>query len=496
MIGAMTPCIASARPAMPLDAAACWQALRARDARFDGRFFVGVTSTGIYCRPVCRVRTPAAPNCRFFASAALAEAQGFRPCLRCRPELAPGLSRCDIEPVLARAAARLMDEQPALSPARLAARVGVTDRHLRRVFRDEFGVSPGEYARTHRLLTAKRLLTDTRLPVAEVAHASGFRSARRLEASFGARYGLTPSAVRRSTAAGRAHPPADDAPGFDLAYRPPYDWPWLLGFLAARSVAGVERVDGDRYRRTLRIEAADDRAAAAGWIEVLPSARAHALRVRVDPSLIAALPQVLERIRRLLDLACAPDEVAAALGSLAEGRPGIRLPGAVDGFELAVRAILGQQVTVRAAHTLAGRIVALLGTPIETPFDAVTHLFPSAAVVAQVEPSRLAALGIVSQRARAIVGLAREVADGRLRLDAAAEPQATIEALCALPGIGDWTAQYVAMRALAWPDAFPATDLGVLKALGVTTRRAAIERAQAWRPWRAYAVMHLWSRPA
>jgi AraC family transcriptional regulator of adaptative response / DNA-3-methyladenine glycosylase II len=429
-----------------------------------------------------------------------AEADGFRPCLRCRPELAPGLSRCDIEPVLARAAARLLDEQPALSPPRLAARVGVTDRHLRRVFRDEFGVGPAEYARTQRLLAAKRLLTDTRLPVAEVARAAGFSSARRLEATFGARYGLTPSALRRRALAAPSADAVGQAPGFDLAYRPPLDWDRLLGFLERRCVAGVEHVEQGRYRRAMRVPTVDGRAWLAGWIEARPSTRPNALRVAVDPRLLPALPQALQRLRRLFDLCCDPIEIAAVLGPLAAPCPGLRLPGAVDGFELAVRAVLGQQVSVRAAHTLAGRVAALLGEPIVTPFDGVARLFPTAAAMADVDPARLAALGIVPQRARAIVALARAAAEGRVALDPPADPRVTVAALRALPGIGDWTAQYVAMRALAWPDAFPAADLGVLAALGDGGRRAtpreAIARAEAWRPWRAYAVMHLWSRPA
>lgn len=500
----------------PLDDTVCHRALRSRDARFDGRFFVGVTTTGIYCRPVCRARTPAPANCRFFATAALAEANGFRPCRRCRPELAPGLARIDSEVTLARAAARLIDEQPALTTARLAARLGVSQRHLRRLFHDEFGVRPIEYIQTCRLLTAKRLLTDTQLPVSEIADRAGFSSARRLHASFVQRYGLSPSALRpsrrgavprdaaapdRGESAGAAGPGGPSAHAgsmralaCDLAYVPPYDWPWMLEFLRRRSVAGVEEVAAGRYRRTLRLADACGQAH-VGWVEVIPAPGAAALRVLIDARLMPVLQPTLACMRRLLDLACDPARIGAALGPLATARPGIRLPGCADGFELAVRGILGQQVSVRAAHTLAGRIVARFGANVETPFAALIHTFPAAGVIAGTEPATLVELGILAQRARAIVALAQALESGRLDLGPAADPAATVAALQTLPGIGEWTAQYVAMRALSWPDAFPATDLGVMQALATRSRREVLARAEAWRPWRAYAVMHLWSRP-
>lgn len=497
---------------MPLDDMVCHRALRSRDPRFDGRFFVGVTTTGIYCRPVCPARTPAAANCRFFVTAALAEAHGFRPCLRCRPELAPGLARVDSEATLARAAARLIDEQPALTTARLAARLGVSQRHLRRLFRDEFGVRPIEYVQTCRLLAAKRLLTDTQLPVAEIADRAGFASARRLHALFTQRYGLSPSALRPSrrgalhrdaavvdrdsTGAGGlpTHPGSTRALACDLAYVPPYDWPWVLEFLQRRSVTGVEEVAVDRYRRTLRLADTCGQAH-VGWVEVMPAPGAAALRVLIDAQLMPVLQPTLACMRHLLDLACDPARIGAVLGSMAAARPGIRLPGCADGFELAVRGILGQQVSVRAAHTLAGRIVARFGARVDTPFAALTHTFPAAAVIADTDPATLTELGILAQRARAIVALAQALVSGRLDLGPAADPAATVETLQALPGIGEWTAQYVAMRALGWPDAFPATDLGVMQALAVRSRREVLARAEAWRPWRAYAVMHLWSRP-
>ncbi|HEX4781761.1 MAG TPA: AlkA N-terminal domain-containing protein, partial [Usitatibacter sp.] len=362
---------------MLLDDDQCYRALRTHDARFDGRFFVGVGTTRIYCRPVCTARPPRRENCRFFPSAAAAESQGFRPCLRCRPELAPGYAVIDANRRLARAAAGLI-EDGSLGEARLpdlAAKLGVTDRHLRRVFQEEFGVAPIEYAQTQRLLLAKRLLTDTALPVTEVAMASGFASLRRFNDLFRKRYRMTPGALRRSAGDRDAATLA-----FDLAYRPPYDWDAMLSFLDRRAVAGVEAVEGARYLRTVRAER--DGKEFAGFIEVAPSRRRAALRVVVSASLARAIPGVLARVKHLLDLACHPEEIEQALGELAADHPGLRLPGAMDGFEIAVRAILGQQVSVRAATAIAGRFAGAFGTPIATPHASLTSLFPMAATIA------------------------------------------------------------------------------------------------------------------
>jgi AraC family transcriptional regulator, regulatory protein of adaptative response / DNA-3-methyladenine glycosylase II len=472
---------------MLLDDDQCYRALRAHDTRFDGRFFVGVASTRIYCRPVCTARTPNRANCHFFPSAAAAESDGFRPCLRCRPELAPGFAAVDANRRLAQAAAGLI-EDGRLAEARLpalAAALGVTDRHLRRVFQQEFGVAPVQYAQTQRLLLAKRLLTDTDLPVLEAALASGFASLRRFNDLFRTRYRMTPLALRRA----RSGAPAGVL-AFDLAYRPPYHWEAMRDFLARRAIAGVEGFDGRAYVRSLRVTAKGR--AVAGYIAVAPSSRRSALRVTVSASLAAALPAVLARVKHLFDLACHPDEIAEVLGPLAEAHPGLRLPGAVDGFEVAVRAILGQQVTVRAASTIAGRFASAFGAPIETPYALVDRLFPDAARIAGLQPGEVAALGIIAARARAIVALAREVASGRLALEPTSEVHATVAALEALPGIGPWTAQYIAMRALAWPDAFPHPDVAVLKAMKESLPRRALAQSEAWRPWRAYAVLHLW----
>lgn len=475
---------------MTLDPAACYRALVSRDARFDGRLFVGVTSTGIYCRPVCRVRTPRAANCRYFAHAAAAEAAGFRPCLRCRPERAPGAAPMDAPQRLAWAAAQRI-EAGALddgSLAVLAGRLGVTDRHLRRVFADAFGVAPVAFAQTQRLLLAKRLLAETALPITEVALAAGFRSLRRFNALFRERYSLAPGELRR------AAPPAadDDALQLAIEYRPPFDWPRLLAFLARRCVAGVEAVADGEYRRSVRLT--QPQGEARGWLAIRHDDDAGIIRLRVAPSLTRALPAVLAGVRRLCDTGCEPAAVAAALGPLATEAPGLRVPGAFDGFEMAVRAVLGQQVTVKAAHTLAGRLVAAFGSPLATPFADITHAFPPPARLAACALEDVAALGIVRQRATAILALARASAAGALDLGPAADVPATLARLGALPGIGPWTAQYIALRALAWPDAWPSGDVALIKALGAANAREADAMSLRWRPWRAYATLHLWRR--
>lgn len=477
-----------------------YDALVARDRRFDGRCFVGVTSTGIYCRFVCSVRTPKAANCRFFAHHAQAEAQGFRPCLRCRPELAPGLAAIDAPSRLAWAAAQRIEagdlDDQGLSG--LATRLGITDRHLRRVFHDAFGVTPVDYAQTQRLLMAKRLLADTVLPVTEVALAAGFGSLRRFNALLSQRYGLTPSKMRRATP---ANPPGDTGLRFELAYRPPLDWPGLLNFLALRCIRGVENVipageaGPGTYQRSLRLSGHAQ--VHTGWLSVTPAAAGrHTLLVGVSTGLQRVLPAVLAGVRRLCDLSCDPEAVSRTLGPLAADAPGLRVPGAVDGFEMAVRAVLGQQITVKAAHTLAGRLAARFGTPIDTPFVGVDRLFPTAATLAGADPTELAALGIVSSRARTLVGLARAVATDGLDLGPAADVDAAIARLQALPGIGAWTAHYIAMRALGWPDAWPQGDVVLRRALGGVSATEADRLALAWRPWRSYAALHLWRQAA
>ena len=487
-------------PATPLDADACYRAVAAHDARFDGAFFIGVTSTGIYCRPVCRVKTPRRENCRFFAHASQAEGAGFRPCLRCRPELAPqtlAWSAQDASALLAQHAARLLDSPDAWgdevpSVAGLAARLGVSDRHLRRVFEAELGVSPMDWLQTRRLLAAKQLLADTRLPVAQVALAAGFASLRRFNAAFAAQYRMSPTALRRD---GSEAKPGDGI-AVTLGYRPPYDVREMLQFLQQRGIAGVEQIDQSTHTvaRTLRLD--DD---TRGWIACRFEPEQHRVQVRVADSLAPQLPRVIARVRAWLDLDADPAAIHAVLGADFPALAGLRVPGTLDGFELAVRAVLGQQVTVAAARTLTTRLVERFGTPLATPIDGLTRLFPSPAALAAASGDELGQLGLVRQRQAAIHALAQAVSSGQIRLHAGADVAATMDALKALPGIGAWTADYIALRALRWPDAFPSGDVALQKALSPDgqrlTARAAEGRAERWRPWRAYAVIRAWHSP-
>ncbi len=487
-------------PATALDADACYRAVAAHDARFDGAFFIGVTSTGIYCRPVCRVKTPRRENCRFFAHASQAEGAGFRPCLRCRPELAPqtlAWSAQDASALLAQHAARLLDSPDAWgdevpSVAGLAARLGVSDRHLRRVFEAELGVSPMDWLQTRRLLAAKQLLADTRLPVAQVALAAGFASLRRFNAAFAAQYRMSPTALRRD---GSEAKPGDGI-AVTLGYRPPYDVREMLQFLQQRGIAGVEQIDvaAHTVARTLRLD--DD---TCGWVACRFEPEQHRVQVRVADSLAPQLPRVIARVRAWLDLDADPAAIHAVLGADFPALAGLRVPGTLDGFELAVRAVLGQQVTVAAARRLTTRLVERFGTPLATPIDGLTRLFPTPATLATATGDELGQLGLVRQRQAAIHALAQAVSSGQIRLHAGADVAATMDALKALPGIGAWTADYIALRALRWPDAFPAGDVALQKALSPDgqrlTARAAEGRAERWRPWRAYAVIRAWHSP-
>ncbi|HSC97350.1 MAG TPA: AlkA N-terminal domain-containing protein, partial [Casimicrobiaceae bacterium] len=423
-----------------LDSDSCYRALSTHDARFDGRFFVGVRSTRIYCRPVCTVRLPKRENCRFFRSAAAAEVEGFRPCLRCRPELAPGLASIDAAAQFAKAAVALI-EDGILDDAgieTLAARIGVTSRHLRRIFDAEFGVSPIKYAQTQRLLLAKRLLTDTLLPVQDIALASGFRSVRRFNALIRDRYRMPPSRLRRDGAPSTL----PSSMRFELAYRPPYDWESMLAFLRARAIAGVEHVDDAVYRRTLAVRQRD--VEASGWIAVTRSARRHTLAITVSATLASVVPNVLSRVRHAFDLSCDPEPVVARLGALAERHPGLRVPGTCDGFELAVRAVVGQQVSVAGARTLLGRLVAAFGTPMgeEIP-NGLTHAFPGAQTLALCDVDALRAVGLTTSRARTVQALASAVARGDVALSVGSDVERTRHALEAIPGIGLWTSSYI-----------------------------------------------------
>jgi AraC family transcriptional regulator, regulatory protein of adaptative response / DNA-3-methyladenine glycosylase II len=476
---------------MTLDAASCYSALRARDARFDGRFFVAVRTTGVYCRPICTVKTPNRENCTFYGSAAAAEACGYRPCLRCRPELAPGNANVDAGSRLARSAA-IAIEEGALEDGdliQLAQALQTTDRHLRRAFRAHFGVSPIAYAQTQRLLMAKRLLSDTRLTVTQVAFASGFGSLRRFNALFKQRYQLNPAKLRTRND-GQPCESLRDAMAFSLSFRPPYDWNSLLAFIDARSIEGVEEVVDGGYRRALRMERGGK--SFTGWIAVSLDASHRSLRVVVSSSLLGALAFVLSRVQHVMDLAANPHEIEAALGPIAARRPGLRVPGAFDGFEVGVRAILGQQISVKGARTIAGRFANAFGTPLKTPFASVSNLFPRAADIAVLDVDSMASLGITGSRSRTILALARAIVDNEFSLNPSVDVSMTLDALRSLPGIGEWTAQYIVMRAVGWPDAFPHADLGLRKALGESDPRRILAAAEAWRPWRAYAAMHLW----
>jgi AraC family transcriptional regulator, regulatory protein of adaptative response / DNA-3-methyladenine glycosylase II len=497
---------------MTIDGDAAYQVLLAHDARFDGRLFVGVTSTGIYCRPICRVRMPARRNCRFFATPAQAEAESFRPCLKCRPEIAPGpglpWTVMDASRTLARQAANALDEfaanGDAPSVADIAARLGVSDRHLRRIFFAEHGVTPLQYLQTRRLLLAKQLLTDTQMPVAQIALSSGFRSLRRFNAAFVDGYRMNPTRLRRAAPrdGARATTAPTDATASEgsaaaitvtLGYRPPLDSASLLAFITQRAIPGIESTRAGGIRRSVRAGIAG---ANAGWLEVRFAPTQARVQLSFAPTLGPASGTVIALVRRWLDLDAAPDTIAETLAGL-PGDAGLRLPGSIDAFELAVRAVLGQQVTVAAARTLARRLVERFGGEIATPWPDVDRTFPAPADLAHVAIERIAELGIIRSRAGAIQALASHWDELVPLLAPGASPEALVERLCSLPGIGPWTAHYIAMRALGWPDAFPPGDVAALKAMrqlfDVGSARAAEARAEAWRPWRAYALIRLWN---
>jgi AraC family transcriptional regulator of adaptative response / DNA-3-methyladenine glycosylase II len=469
----------------------CYQAMLTRDARFDGRFFVAVRTTRIYCRPICRVKTPMQKNCRFFSYAAAAEVAGYRPCKRCRPELAPGTSPMDISSQLARLTAYHIGQDflAEHSLSELATKLGVTDRQMRRVFHEEFGVSPVEFWQTRRLLLAKQLLTDTLMPVTSVAMASGFQSLRRFNALVRERYRLAPTQFRKQQQRPSAKIASDISLG--VAYRPPLDWNGLLGFFSPRAIPHVEAVQDGAYFRTVRLKRQDREF--CGYIEVRCDAARQILLVRVSSELLPVCAFVLERVKQLFDLHADPVVIAAALGPLAKGRPGLRVPGSFDGFEIAVRAVLGQQISVAAARTLAGRLTLRFGSPLHTTIPALTHLFPTPQRIARATVDDIGKLGIIGTRARTLIALAQAVASGALLLEPGRRIEDALRQLRDLPGVGEWTAQYIAMRALSWPDAFPHADLGIRKALQDASPKKILEIAEKWRPWRAYAALHLWA---
>ena len=481
---------------LDLDLAALDRARRSRDPRFDGKFFIAVLTTGIYCRPVCPAPTSKSVNVRYYATAAAAAEAGFRPCLRCRPEAAPGTPAWIGTSAVVKRALRLIDAGAldGASVDALAARVGVGARHLNRLFADYVGASPLAVAQTRRLHFAKRLLDETNLPITQIALAAGFGSIRRFNTAFRDAYARAPREFRKR--------PGGVTTGEErgqvvlrLAYRPPYHWSHVRDFLATRSLPGVERVDAQGYARTVALDQGH------AIVNVRPLESAHALELRVRGAPPSALFQLASAARRTFDLAADPVAIALAfqsdplLSSSVSSQPGLRIPGAWEPFECAVRAVLGQQVTVAAGRTLTARLVMRAGREIATDTEGLTHLFPSPA---QLEAANLDGLGITGARIRALKAMARAVMEGRVDFTLPAADVAT--ALASLPGFGDWTAQYVSLRALGEPDAFPSGDLVLRRIAGEDgtplTTRLLEARAEAWRPWRGYAVMHLWCMAA
>jgi AraC family transcriptional regulator of adaptative response / DNA-3-methyladenine glycosylase II len=483
---------------MHLDREACYRALLTRDARFDGQFFIAVRTTGIYCRPICPARAPKLEHIEFMPSAAAAQAAGYRSCLRCRPETSPQLAAwhgtySTVSRAMALIAAGALNGE---AVDRLAGRLGIGERQLRRLFRKHLGASPNAVAQTGRVLFAKQLISDTTLSMTEVALAAGFGSVRRFNDTFQKLYGRPPSNLRRDGPVATI----GSAVNLTLTFKPPYDWAAIIGFLATRAIPGVECVRGDEYARTVNL------GGATGTIVVRPAMRQHALSASIRFPAVAALPAIVERIRRLFDLGADPAVIGAhlsedpALTKLVEARPGLRVPGAWDGFELAVRGILGQQISVGAARGLAGKLVVAFGTRLaatdEPAIADLTHAFPSPNQIACAD-NLAGTLGMPRQRAAAISTLAEAaLADPRL-FEPGQGLDESITRLRSLAGIGEWTAQYIAMRALREPDAFPTGDIGLLRAMATESGRPTPAQLQAraarWRPWRSYAALHLWA---
>ena len=478
-------------PDLP-DPRICEQARLSRDARFDGLFFTAVTSTGIYCRPVCPAPTPRKENVRYFANPAAAEGAGFRPCLRCRPELAPGSDLLRRGDLLVTRALQLIDagELAESSLAALAQRLALSDRQLRRLFVERLGVGPLSVHTTRRLLFAKQLLSETALPITQIALASGFRSLRRFNDAFQTAYRLAPRDLRK-----RPRAAAGETLVLRLGYRPPYDFAALLDFLRTRALPGLEVVDATSYARAF------GSVDAPGWLRVSAwGGGEHALRLELHDAPPVQLLTLVSKVRRMFDLDADPHAIHIALSadpkllSLLKRRPGLRLPGAWDGFELAVRAVLGQQISVAAARTLALRLLQRHGTALPATLGAgLSALFPTSATLTEAD---LDGLGITGVRSRTLGGIAQALQDGRVDF----RPERTLDDFVArwtaLPGIGAWTAHYIALRALSHPDAFPADDLILRRAAAdadeTLNAKALTARAEAWRPWRGYAVMHLW----
>ena len=484
---------------MNLDADRCYTALKSRDARFDGRFFTGVVTTGVYCRPICPAVTPKAKNVRFYPSAAAAEDAGFRPCLRCRPESSPGTPEWEGSSSVVSRGLRLiaegvLDENGVDA---LATRLHVGSRHLRRLFTVELGASPLAVAKNRRVAFARKLIEETPLPMTQVAFSSGFASIRRFNGAFRKAYGHSPSQLRRERGRATAEPP-DNGHGLQLKlfYRPPYNWNAMMAFLADRAIPGMESVNRRIYRRTVRAGHEN------GTVEFRPDPAKHTLMLTLSSGLSHRLIRTVEQARRQFDLKADPLAISAHLAkdrglrTLLRKFPGVRVPGAWDGFEMGVRAIVGQQISVKGARTLLGRIVEKFGERLESASsNDIDTLFPEPEVLAE---SDLTQVGIVRSRSAAIRSLAKAACEGSVPLETASQYEEAIDLLTALPGIGSWTAEYIAMRALGEPDAFPAGDLGLRKALmsmegSILSEGQIRKRAEMWRPWRAYAAMLLWT---
>ncbi len=473
---------------MNLDWRICSRARVTRDARFDGKFFIAVLSTGIYCRPICPVRTVAESSVRYYPSAAAAAEAGFRPCLRCRPESCPGTPAWLGTSNTVSRALRLIGESGLEDGGVevLADRLGIGSRHLRRLFLRHLGATPIAVAQTRRLHFAKKLIDETKLPMSQIALASGFGCVRRFNAGIRKVYNRTPTQIRRL--ARQKDIQSANQYLFRLHFRPPYHWEGILAFLAARATPGVEVVELGNYRRTISWNGRH------GYFEVSPDQGRDALVVRIEFSDPHSLFFIIERIRAMFDLNADWQAIVQSLKpdpllvGLVKADPGLRVPGCWNGFELATRAILGQQITVKGATALAGRMISSFGKPFSGA-RGLTYLFPQPGVLAD---AKLASIGLPGARAETIRALARAVCDGRISFEGVVDSDAFLRRLCEIPGIGKWTAQYVAMRALAEPDAFPIGDLGLLRATAVGSSRELERRAEAWRPWRAYAAMYLW----
>lgn len=473
---------------MDLDWRICSRARLSRDARFDGKFFIAVLTTRIYCRPICPARTCKESNVRYYPSAAAAAEAGFRPCLRCRPESSPGTPAWLGTSSTVSRALRLISESGLEDGGveALAERLGVGARHLRRLFLRHLGATPMAVAQTRRLHFAKKLIDETSLPMGQIALASGFGCVRRFNANIRNFYHRTPTQIRRLARQKQTQPGNQYV--FRLDFRPPYHWQGMLDFLAPRCTPGVELVEAGSYRRTISLNGRN------GYFEVSPDRERPLLIVRIEIGDPQALFFIVERIRAMFDLNADWADIVETLGNdpvlvkKLEAEPGLRVPGCWNGFELATRAILGQQITVKGATALTGRLVTRFGKPFGGP-KGLTHLFPEPDVLAD---AKLTTVGLTAMRADTIRSLARAVCDGKINFAGIVDSEAFLNRLCEIPGIGKWTAQYVAMRALGEPDAFPSTDLALLRATKLGNHRELERHAAAWRPWRAYAAMYLW----